>query len=72
MVVVKRHLVDVTKHAPVDEVTDEASESSDTITLNLLECHVNMLRCNLLRGVVQRLTEALGLGAWTIAIQLAM
>ena len=65
MVVVEGHLVDVAKHAPVDEVADKAGKSSDAITLDLLERHMNVLGCNLLRGVVQRLTKVLRLGTWT-------
>ena len=53
VVLVEWHLVDVTEDAPVDEVADEACESGDPVTLNLLEGHMNMLRGDLIRRIVQ-------------------
>ena len=57
MVLIERHLVDMTKYAPVYEMTDEACESGDPITLNLIESHFNVLFCNLFCSIMERLTE---------------
>ena len=59
MVLVKWHLIHVAKDAPVDEVRDEAGQSSDSIRLYLVECHVNVLRRNLLGRIVERLVTVL-------------
>ena len=55
MVLVERHLVNVSEYTPVDEVRYEAGKSGNTITLNLFKRHVDMLRSDLLRGIVKRL-----------------
>ena len=57
MVLVKRHLVNVSEYTPVDEVRYEACKSGNTITLNLFKRHVNVLRSDLLCSIVERLGE---------------
>ena len=57
MVLVERHLVNVSEYTPVDEVRYEAGKPGNPITLNLLERHVDVLRSDLLSGIVERLRE---------------
>ena len=47
------------ENAPVDEMADKASESGDSVTLNLLKGQIDMFRCDLARRIVKRLTEML-------------
>lgn len=61
MVLVERHLVNVSEYTPVDEVRYKAGKSSNPIALNLLERHVNVLSSDLLSGIVERLREV----AWS-------
>ena len=63
MVLVEGHLVDVPENAPVDEVADQARQSCNTIALNLIECHLNVLRGYLCRCIVQCVAEVL-LSVW--------
>ena len=57
MVFVEWHLVNVSKYAPIDEVGYEAGKPGNSIALNLLKRHVDVLGGDLLRGVVERLSE---------------
>ena len=47
------------ENAPVNEMADKASESGDSVTLNLLKGQIDMFRCDLARRIVKRLTEML-------------
>ena len=60
MVLVERHLVNVSEYTPVDEVRYKAGKSSNPIALNLLERHVDVLGCDLFSGIVERLGEVAG------------
>ena len=60
MVLVERHLVNVSEYTPVDEVRYEAGKPGNPIALNLLERHVDVLGCDLLSGIVERLGEVAG------------
>ena len=57
MVLIERHLVNVSEYTPVDEVRYEACKSGNAITLNFFKRHVNMLRSDLLGGIVERLRK---------------
>ena len=67
VVLVEWHLVDVAKDAPIDEMTNEACESGDPVTLDLFEGDVNMLRGDLIRRIVQCLLEMDGSRASPVA-----
>ena len=47
MVIIKWHLINVPKDAPVHEVTDQTGQTSYSFTFDLIKCHINMLRSNL-------------------------
>ena len=50
----------MSEYAPVDKVRYEAGKPGNPVTLNLLKRHVNVLRGDLLGGIVERLREVAG------------
>ena len=52
MVAIKGHLIDMAKDTPVYEMADETSESSDTITLDLIKGHLDVFSRDLLCCIV--------------------
>lgn len=60
VILVERHLVDVTKDAPVYEMTHEASKSGDAIALDLIKSHEDVLLSDLVSRIVECLTEMAG------------
>ena len=57
MILIERHLVYVPEYTPIDEVRYEAGKPGNPIALNLFERHVDVLRSDLLSGIVERLRE---------------
>ena len=49
----------MTKDAPVDEVADKARQACNSVALNLIESHLDMLCGDLCGSVVQGVTEML-------------
>ena len=62
MIFIKRHLIDVAEDAPVDEMTDEARQASNSVTFDLRKCHMNVFCSDLLRSIMQRVAEVLCVG----------
>ena len=60
VILVKRHLVDVAKDAPVYEMTHEASKSGDPIALDLIKSQEDVLLSDLVSRIVECLTEMAG------------
>ena len=63
VILVEGHLVDVPEDAPVDEVAHQTCQPCNSIALNLVKRHLNVLRGYLRRGIVQRVAEML-LSVW--------
>ena len=48
MILVQWHLINVPKDTPVYEVADKTSQACNSLTLNLVKGHIDMLSGNLL------------------------
>ena len=57
MVLVEWHLVDVTENAPVYEMTNKSRQPCNSITLDLIKCHLNVHLGDLLGGIMKRLSK---------------
>ena len=70
MVLVEWHLVDVTENAPVYEMTNKSRQPSNSITLDLIKCHLNVHLGDLLGGIMKRLSKRIRslLGAARLAL----
>ena len=55
----------MSKDAPVHEVTDETSQASDTLTLDLVERHCDVLSGNLLGSEMSCLIDLAGCARFT-------
>jgi len=62
----------MTEDTPVDEVTDQASQTGDPVAFDLREGHVDVLRGNLLSSVMKRLAEMLCFVGFSASGQLAL
>ena len=60
MVLVERHLIDMTEDAPVYEMANKTSKSGDSIALDFIESHFNVLSSDLFGRIMQRLREMTG------------
>ena len=60
MVLIERHLIDMTENAPVYEMANKTGKPGDSVTLNFIESHFNVLSSDLLGRIMQRLREMTG------------
>ena len=68
MVLIERHLIDVPKDAPIDEVADETCQSGNSLAHDLIKGHLDVFLSNLLRCIVQRVGEVLGISRRSLTV----
>ena len=59
VILIQWHLIHVAENAPVDEVAHKSCQACNPVALNLIESHLDMLRCDLCGSVVEGITEML-------------